>query len=397
MLLKYYKYITGILLLLTACGGGSGAGSNGTNNPPDNSPDSSSSIQTIDFTFKTRDWTAISGALTVNCTSGDFSKIQDAIDSATDGDTIHVCEGNYNETLLTHKSLTFEGYGNAIITGNASATEPLITIAQDPDATNPPDVTVSFNYFWFTNNSNIFSYLNTHLTISNSTFSDFDTPVDYSGGGIIFAYGENNDLNTSTVTINNTDFYNNICRGMDGCLEFYRVTVVIQDSIIGANTAYPSIVFIHGSEASISNTAFKFNQTDGDSPYDKYDGTYGGALYIDSNSDVTLSNTDFTSNNGDDASAIFIFDSSVAADNCSFSRNTASTLNGTTNALDLHGTIFLVTNYFGVKLDSFFSSKNSTWDSNNPYDVVIRDDSTSSTFTATSGNFECHSEMANCE
>lgn len=48
-----------------------------------------------------------------------FSTIQDAVNNASDGDTIIVCPGKYNEKLIVNKSLTIEGFDkeNVILDG----------------------------------------------------------------------------------------------------------------------------------------------------------------------------------------------------------------------------------------------------------------------------------------
>lgn len=47
----------------------------------------------------------------------DYTKIQDAIDNATDGDTIIVYNGTYNENIVINKLLSIIGKGDSIIFG----------------------------------------------------------------------------------------------------------------------------------------------------------------------------------------------------------------------------------------------------------------------------------------
>lgn len=418
MLLEYLKKMVIVLtLMLSACGDGFSEDSASEDNPFD-APSNfdSSENETIDFTFQIREWNAMSGALTVNCINGDFSTIQEAIDNAADGDTIQICAGTYNETLtIMDKSLSFEGYGEAIIQGNASNTEPFIQIINKPTDNSFDDVgnhTVSFNYFWFTTNSNIFAhyaYGNISLAISHSIFSDFDTSADYLNGGIISIVRNHDedaedDEEPPILVISDTGFYNNLCQGMYGCLEFHDAAVSIDNSTFENNTAYPGVLFVYGSQLTITNTVFESNLTDGDSPYDDYDGTYGGTLYVsgdlyyDIPSEVNMTTTTFTNNRGDDASAIFIDESSVTAQNCTFSENTAGTMNDGTNDLDLHGTVFLLANYFGMVVNSSFSSTSSAWSGNNPYDVVINNNTSGYTFSADSKtDFTCSDSPGSCQ
>ena len=49
----------------------------------------------------------------------DYTTIQNAIDNATEGDTIRVYEGNYSESIIIGKSISIIGNGSAstVITG----------------------------------------------------------------------------------------------------------------------------------------------------------------------------------------------------------------------------------------------------------------------------------------
>ena len=46
---------------------------------------------------------------------GDYTSIQDAIDNATDGDTIRVWEGVYYENVIVNKSVSVIGNGSGVI------------------------------------------------------------------------------------------------------------------------------------------------------------------------------------------------------------------------------------------------------------------------------------------
>ncbi len=75
----------------------------------------------FEFSF---DNTKVEGIiLTVNDDGGAmYTTIQEAIDNATNGDTISVWAGTYNENIIVNKSLTLIGYGktNTTIVGGAS-------------------------------------------------------------------------------------------------------------------------------------------------------------------------------------------------------------------------------------------------------------------------------------
>jgi parallel beta-helix repeat protein len=59
----------------------------------------------------------------------DFTKIQEAVDAAYDGDIIFVYNGTYNETLVIDKQLTLKGSGMPLVDacGNGS----VITVSAD--------------------------------------------------------------------------------------------------------------------------------------------------------------------------------------------------------------------------------------------------------------------------
>ena len=64
---------------------------------------------------------AFAATLTVG-SSGDYTNIQDAIDAASDGDTISVEAGTYSETLSVTKDIAIVGAGSDSTTLSADGT-----------------------------------------------------------------------------------------------------------------------------------------------------------------------------------------------------------------------------------------------------------------------------------
>lgn len=63
--------------------------------------------------------------------SGDYDKIQDAIDNAIVGDTIRVFEGVYKENVVVNKSLTLIGNGTKNTTIDAEGNGIVVNISAD--------------------------------------------------------------------------------------------------------------------------------------------------------------------------------------------------------------------------------------------------------------------------
>ena len=61
----------------------------------------------------------------------DYEKIQDAIDNATDGDTITVWEGIYYGKVIVNKSVSLIGNGSELTTITGGGNGDLVTITAD--------------------------------------------------------------------------------------------------------------------------------------------------------------------------------------------------------------------------------------------------------------------------
>src|SRR5660398_39633 len=68
--------------------------------------------------------------LTVNASGGaNYTRIQDAIDNASDGDTILVYSGTYYENVNVNRQLILRGIGMPVV--NASGSGSAITLSAD--------------------------------------------------------------------------------------------------------------------------------------------------------------------------------------------------------------------------------------------------------------------------
>jgi len=69
--------------------------------------------------------------ITVAKSGGDFTSIQDAIDNATEGDTITVWEGTYYENVVVNKKVNLVGNGSEVTTIDAGGSGDPVQILED--------------------------------------------------------------------------------------------------------------------------------------------------------------------------------------------------------------------------------------------------------------------------
>ena len=176
----------------------------------------------------------VSASNTINvCDSCNYTTIQDAIDNATDGDSIKIVNGTYPETVTINKQVSIFGSpdGNTIITGN-----PAIQLNASGTMSNPislNDLTLnSTNGITMINSDISYISLNNVNAMGDGTTIDskgFEVPLNYQLDGLMienssfrnFAYGfylvkySGGPLNTSLshATISNTGFQGNIVKG----------------------------------------------------------------------------------------------------------------------------------------------------------------------------------------
>lgn len=152
-------------------------------------------------------------------TGGCFSKIQDAINTATSGDTIKVAAGTYNEHLaISGKNLTIVGAAGTIVDGTSSGTVLFL-----PDS----GVTIVLSNLTLTNGSNRSpgGGIQNHgtLALDHVTLSHSNSIV---AGGI---------FNQGMLTMTNSTVSDNTADGDAGIDNV--ATLVITNSTIGGNTA----------------------------------------------------------------------------------------------------------------------------------------------------------------
>ncbi|TEU13246.1 MAG: hypothetical protein E3J21_19105 [Anaerolineales bacterium] len=154
--------------------------------------------------------------------------IQDAIDAASDGDTINVAAGTYNENVNITKALTLKAASKPVIDGGLAG--PCVTIAANG---------VTIDGFEIKNGTNgIVSWDTDNSTIKNCDIHDNLNVGGYNGVGIMFWTG------TGTVDFDNNSILDNRIYSNDrqgiyiGWLSWPPPTVYSDGNTIRGNTIY---------------------------------------------------------------------------------------------------------------------------------------------------------------
>ena len=146
----------------------------------------------------------------------DFSKIQDAINSASSGATIIIAKGTYNESLIISKSLTLIGQGRDVTNINGNGTQYAVSITANNVTIEGLTITNTAVQAYtgavhadqcsglIINNTTIANTY-TGLTLSFLTDSVFsnDMIVDNTNG-ILLLYSDNNVVSNSIITQSNS-------------------------------------------------------------------------------------------------------------------------------------------------------------------------------------------------
>jgi len=141
---------------------------------------------------------------------GDYARIQWAVDNASEGDTVYVEAGTYNENVVINKTISLVGAGRENTTINAGGTGSAVYIGEDY---------VNISGFKTINSSNwgsagIYVYNSNYSTIQNNNCSDNDYGIYlYKVGNSTIANNvcSNNSCGIYLLNVENITVNDNIC------------------------------------------------------------------------------------------------------------------------------------------------------------------------------------------
>ncbi len=303
--------------------------------------------------------------------------IQDAVNAASDGDVVNICDGTYLEHLVIDKSITLEGMGNVILDGNDDSL-PLVT-AEGNYAFN-------FDNINFTRGGAIFIYGPSNVNFSdcsfygNTTYSNghADVVSIYLGITVLGVFQTTD--GSPALAVTNSDFFDNDCNANDfttasSCI-ITSGSASFENVSFENNTSDEAILRTN-SDLTIDNSYFYSNiVADG--------GETTGMVYASDGAQVVINNSTFTGNSAETASTILLYNSSgVTLDSCVVENN---------SSLDLYGAVLLY-----ADTDTKFYSVDTNWNGNDPYDVTIDIGAANYDYTAGSAtNFECTGTSGSC-
>jgi len=280
--------------------------------------------------------------------SGDYKKIQDAIDAAGDGDTIRVWEGTYNENVVVDKPVNLVGNGSEVTTIDGRGSGNVVEITADWCNTSGFRVQGSGAGFW---DAGIYVDRSIHNTISDNTCSN--------NANGIYLYWDSN-----YCTVENNTIENNKC-GISIQTSSY---CIIKNNTCSNNEAG---IFLYSSRyCTLTNNRCSANNKDGDGVYN-YDirlynsrdctiersicsanNDYG--IYLEYSSTCAVTNSTIT----DNRVGIYLEESS--RDNTAHFNNIYSNTESGINASDNNGyTINATDNWWGDTSGPYHPSDNS--------------------------------------
>jgi parallel beta-helix repeat protein len=202
---------------------------------------------------------------------GDFSEIQDAINNASDGDTILVHSGIYYENVVVDKSVTLRGIGHPVV--DAGGRESAITLSADGIAVKGFNVTksswdgagitisssnntITGNTVCHSNNSGIALFSSSNNTITDNNISN-------SGCGIgLLSSGNNNDYGIGLwFSSNNTITGNNVSNNNEeGIFLFYSRNNTITGNNVSNNNEEGIFLFYSRNNTITGNNVSNNNE-----------------------------------------------------------------------------------------------------------------------------------------
>jgi parallel beta-helix repeat protein len=204
---------------------------------------------------------------------GDYTSIQDAIDSSNSGDTIKIYSGQYNETVVVNtESITIEGINYELGTGddedipivNGQYIDNVVKISAD-NVTLKTIVTINSKQAYFYGGIKIYS--------SHNTIAGCGTAANYYG---LINYGMHNEITQNVIAFNaidgvfNTEANNNLIsnnyiseNGVNGIYLFDSESNTISDNTITLNEKDGIHIFNYCHDNQIINNFIKSNSIDG--------------------------------------------------------------------------------------------------------------------------------------
>jgi len=214
-----------------------------------------------------------------SCAAPDFNAIQDAIDAAGNGDTIHICAGTYGSATNTdsydlfQKNLILEGDGPdaTYLEGGAQyGGNPIVAI--DGSAVTLKNMTIRNNdggeYYGGIENYNYPTSAG-HLTITNVDFSNLQpTAIWDEGGGVSvtdslfqsnsYPYGAGGAIHSAgDVDVSSSEFYDNsaYAEAYGGAILSEGV-VTVDGSVFDGNSAYVGGAVASGGATTVTSSSF---------------------------------------------------------------------------------------------------------------------------------------------
>jgi parallel beta-helix repeat protein len=136
---------------------------------------------------------------------GNYSKIQDAINDASDGDTIIVFNGTYHEDILVDKQLSLLGINFPTLKAHSDNYN-VLTLTANNCIIDNFKITNNYNYIRMNSNNNIIKNcsITAWIKLKNASFNYlFNNKISLMG---IDAFGNSNNNNFSTNNISSTGY-----------------------------------------------------------------------------------------------------------------------------------------------------------------------------------------------